>query len=212
MTLHEPATLLTDYLLSALGAGLAWRLRRGVAASNLAVVWWSRTLALTGLSAFVAGTYHGFAPNFEPTVSGAWWIVTLLLVNLVSAAMAMSLLHEHAGATPSRAWRALIALKFLTFAAIAVLHPVFVVVIVDYGLTMLGWLAAALAGRRPWRGWILAGIGLSVIAAIVQQARLAPSPRFNHNDLYHVLQALALMGLYGGGRLFGAHGAHARAA
>ena len=63
-----------------------------------------------------------------------------------------------------------------------------------------GWLAWRL--RRPWRGWMLAGIGLSIIAALVQQLGWAPAPHFNHNDLYHVIQALALGGFYRAGRKF----------
>jgi|CXWL01.1.fsa_nt_gi hypothetical protein len=206
MIIHEPATLLTDYLLAGLAAGLAWRLHRSRSATNLAAQWWSRALGLTALSAFVGGSYHGFAPDFPTPVASAWWLITLWIISLLSAGMAMILLHELAPAGNQRLWRGLIGLKLALFAAVAVMQPVFVVVIIDYGLTMLAWIVTIVWLRRSWSGWMLAGIGLSVIAALVQQLRWAPSPHFNHNDLYHVIQALALGAFYrAAGKFSGAH-------
>ena len=90
----------------------------------------------------------------------------------------------------------LVGAKFGLFAAIAVVQPVFLVAIADYGLALLAWVAAALFCQRAWRGWMLGAIGLSVVAAVVQQAKWAPHPQFNHNDLYHVIQAGALCLFY----------------
>lgn len=202
MTVYEPATLLTDMLLGALAAWLAWRLHRNPAAARPAVRWWRLVLGLTALSAFVGGSYHGFAPDFPTPVASAWWLVTLWIISLLSAGMAMTLLHELAPAGNQRLWRGLIGLKLALFAAVAVMQPVFVVVIIDYGLVMAAWAVAALVLRRAWRDWMLAGLGLSVIAALVQQLSWAPSPHFNHNDLYHVIQALALGAFYRAGLKF----------
>jgi len=202
MTVHEPATLLTDLLLAVLSGWLAWRLYRHLSDGQEAALWWSHALGLTSLSALVGGTYHGFAPNFPATVANLWWISTLLIINLLSAAMALSLVHEIKPAGRQGPWIGLIAFKFVAFAGVATVHHRFVVAIIDYGLVMLMWAAAAVMLRRSWSGWMLAGIGLSVAAALVQQLRLAPSPSFNHNDLYHVVQALALLCFYGAGRKF----------
>jgi len=56
--------------------------------------------------------------------------------------------------------------------------------------------------RRPWRRWMLAGVGLSIAAAVVQQMHWGFSPRFNHNDVYHLIQAFALIAFYRAGRKF----------
>jgi hypothetical protein len=202
MTIYEPATLLTDGLLAVLAGGLAWRLHHHTPATNLAACWWSRTLGLTALSALVGGCHHGFAPNFSPVFEEGWWIATLLIISLVSAAMALSLLHE---LRPAGRWHfglGLIGLKFIAFAIVAIILKMFVVVIIDYGLAMLAWAVAAVVLRRAWSGWMLTGISLSVGAALVQQLGWAPSRQFNHNDLYHVIQALALIGFYAAGRRF----------
>ena len=190
MTIHEPATLLTDVLLAGLACALAWRLR----VASPAARWWRRVMGITAVSALVGGGYHGFAPDFSPALANGWWIATLLCICAASAAMEFSLLHELVPAGSHRAWPALIATKFIVFAGAALIHPVFVVAIADYGLAMLAWAIAALAVRRAWRGWMLASIAFSIIAAIVQQAGWDVSVYFNHNDMYHVIQALALIG------------------
>ena len=202
MSIHEPATLLTDYLLALLAGWLAWRLPQQGRTGPAAAQWLSRALGLTALSALVGGSYHGFAPNISPTLAGLWWIATLLLINLLSATLALSLMHELVSAGRPRPWPGVILFKFTAFAGAAIAHPHFVVAIIDYGLTLLAWAAAAVVLRRSWSSRMLAGIGLSVVAALIQQLGWAPSRHFNHNDLYHVVQALALICFYSAGRKF----------
>ena len=48
--------------------------------------------------------------------------------------------------------------------------------------------------------WILAGVGVSVLAAGVQASGFALHRNFNHNDLYHVIQIAAMILLYAGAR------------
>jgi hypothetical protein len=200
VTIHEPYTLLTDLLLALLAGWLAWRLRQDRRDDWGAARWWGRALALTAASALVGGTYHGFAPNFPDDLAHLWWIATLLIINLLSAVMAMGLLREIQPARGMGPWAGVIAGKFACFAVLAILVHKFIVVIVDYGLTMVAWAVAAAWLRRAWSSWMLAAIGLSVGAALIQQLHLAPSVRFNHNDLYHVIQAFALVCFYAAGK------------
>jgi hypothetical protein len=202
MTLYEPATLVTDCLLAALAAWLAWRLHVSMPSTNLAARWWSRAMALTAVSALVGGSYHGFAPNLPEPPSKIWWVLALLSIGMLSAAMEISLLHEFAATNRQKPWQWLIVLKLSAFSVAVIAHPVFVVAILDYGMTMLAWAALAAASRRAWRSWMLAAICLSFAAAVVQQSRWSSSVYFNHNDTYHVIQALALIGFYRAGRHF----------
>ena len=203
MTLYQPATLMTDCLLAALAAWLAWRLHASMPSTNLASHWWSRALALTAISALVGGGYHGFASNLPESLSNLWWILTLLAIGILSAAMDFSLLHEFTATNRQKPWRWFIVLKLSAFSVGVIAHPVFFVAILDYGITMLAWAALAAASRRVWCGWMLVAIGLSFAAALVQQSRWSPLVHFNHNDIYHMIQALALIGFYCAGRHFG---------
>lgn len=193
MSIHEPATLLTDLLLAAVAAFLAFRLGR---ANGSAQQWFKIALNLSAVSAAVGGTFHGFGPNVSPALAATWWKATLLTLHLVSAAMAMSLVYEVAADRRKSVWIGLAALKFVAFAAMTITKPDFLVAIADYGSSMLGWFVAAWVRPFPWRRAMIAGIGLSIVAAVIQQLRLAPFPWFNHNDLYHVVQAVAFVAFY----------------
>jgi hypothetical protein len=61
--------------------------------------------------------------------------------------------------------------------------------------------AARQAVRTRSAGWtqIAVSFAISLLAAAVQQARIAIHPEyFDHNAVYHVLQAIALVLLYKG--------------
>ena len=194
MTLHEPATFLTDLLLAALGAWLALRLR-DTASPSPARTWWIASIALMAASAFAGAFYHGFAPEVPVMVEAWWWRGVLWIICGLGFAMGMSLLREILP-QEARTWRFLLIAKFAISCTLVTLMPVFVVAIADYGSAMLAWTFAALIGRRPWRGPMLAGIGLSFMAAVIQQSQRGLTDRFNHNDLFHVVQAFALWAFY----------------
>jgi hypothetical protein len=58
------------------------------------------------------------------------------------------------------------------------------------------------AALHLWRfnGWILAGVAVCVVAALVQASGFALHRHFNHNDLYHLIQIAAMALLYRGAR------------
>ncbi len=201
MTIHEPATLATDMLLALLGGWLAWRLRKRVTSNNSAAIWWCRALLAMAASALVGGVYHGFAPNFHAAVDGVWWRLVLALICVMALTMEVSLVHETSPG--GRWWMRGVRVKFLLSVAALMIWPDFRVAMADYGLAMLAWVAAALILRRGWSIWMLSGVGLSAVAGWVQQSGWGLSPGFNHNDVFHVIQALAIVGFYRAGRKLG---------
>ena len=203
MTINEPATLLTDYLLALLGMVCGWRMGRF---ANPSQRWWSRALWLSGAAAMVGGTHHGFGPQLGDAASTALWRATLVLISLTSAAMSLTLVHEFAPAPRHRVWSFLVWAKFAGFASLGLINPVFLVAITDYGLAMLALAAAALLSDRAWRRPMLAAVGFSALAAAVQQMHWGVSAHFNHNDLYHLIQAIAVFLFYGAGLKLGACG------
>ena len=203
--IHEPATLATDMLLALLGGWLAWRLRKRVTSNNSAAIWWCRALLAMAASALVGGLYHGFAPNFHAAVDGVWWRLVLSLICVMGLTMEVSLIHEIAPAWPG--WMRVVVVKFLLSVAAVIVWPDFRVAMADYGLAMLAWVFASLVLRRKWSAWMLLGVGLSAVAGWVQQSGWGLTPGFNHNDVFHVIQALALLGFYRAGCRLGGSGA-----
>jgi hypothetical protein len=186
MTLHEPATFVTDLLLAALGTWLALRLRSTSPASP-ARNWWIAAISLMATSALAGGFYHGFSPEVPAAVEAWWWRNVLWIICGLGFAMGMSLLREFNPAA-NRAW------------CLVAVNPEFIVAMADYGSAMLAWTLVSLLSRRPWRAAMLAGMGLSFLAALVQQMQWGLTARFNHNDLFHVVQAMALFAFYRAGR------------
>jgi hypothetical protein len=189
MTIQEPMTLATDYLLAmsavVFAAGL-WRLSR----------LWSLAFLCTAIASLAGGSYHGFGPMLEPIVAAALWKLTLFAVGCASFFLLTG---------TSRSLAVFAAIKLVVYASWMITHDDFVWVIADYGSTLLivgaVFLARWLRQRDPATPWVLASIIVSVIAALVQQSEFALHRHFNHNDLYHLIQVVALWLLYRGGRL-----------
>jgi hypothetical protein len=188
MTISEPMTLATDYLLAGVTAWLAWRLPKTFRSQG----WWGVAFAALALGAFLGGTWHGFLQ------SDALWKATVLTVGVASFAM----LAGSAIATTSGSSRnvllAFALIKLIIYSVWMLRRDEFIFVVLDSGIAF-----AAVAALHLWRfnGWILAGVAVSVLAALVQASGLSLHRHLNHNDLYHLIQIGAMVLLYRGARL-----------
>lgn len=186
----------TDYVLALAGfiAGLwLWRRARGPAGR-----WWAAALAATGVAAVLGGTSHGYAPVLGKETHGLVWRLTYASAGVANFCMGYGIVLA---ARPGR-WRrpALVFLLVRLVAVVAALVALaaFRYVLYDYAITLAFLLALAAlfyARRRPGAGWVTAGVALSALGAAVQLTRVGQGRAFNHNDLFHVLQAVGL-GLY----------------
>ena len=174
MTVNEPMTVATDYLLAVFATAFGIRLWRGGSRE------WALAFFATAAASLLGGTYHGLAwePLWKPTV----YTVGVASLFLLAALGRVLMLFGIA--------------KFVVYAIWMWRHDDFKYVIYDYGLTLLV-VAIVAAFRRNW--WIVGGVAVSVVAALVQQSGFALHRHFNHNDLYHLIQIVALWLLYRGG-------------
>ena len=182
MTVHEPMTLATDYLLTiaaAIFAARLWRVNR----------LWALAFLFTALGSFFGGTYHGLWQS-------AWmWKPTVMSIGLASFFLLSAYFPRIA------------MLKFIAYASWMIFHDGFEWVIADYGITLLLVSFGVLRqepqlskGRlSPDAKWILGSIALSILGALVQMSGFSLHKHFNYNDLYHVIQLVALWLLYRGG-------------
>ncbi len=189
MTIHEPSTLLTDYLVSVAAVIFGVRLW-----SSFRL--WSLAFFGTAAGAFLGGTYHGFAPVMTPFAAAVLWKLAIF-----SIALASFFLLAGCG----RAFAVIAVVKLIATMSWMIGHDQFVWVILDYGITLLilggAQIVAWFRHRAPSAPWAVGSVALSVAGALVQQAQVDLHAYFNHNDLYHGIQLVALWMLYRSGRL-----------
>ena len=139
---------------------------------------WALAFVFTACAAIVGGVYHGYGDRAEEL-----WKGSVLSVGLASFFL---LAGTH------RKLAIVAAVKLVVYATWMIGHDDFIWVVADYGLTLL------LVGIfHPAKKWVWGSIAVSVLAVAVQQFRVTIHPHwFDYNDLYHVIQMVALWMLY----------------
>jgi hypothetical protein len=180
--LSEPVTLLTDYALGAVSAYLGVRLFRFSR-------YWALAFLALALAAFLGGTWHGLVQ------SDLLWKATLLSVGVASFGMVAGSAKKTLSESASRILSMLAGAKMLVYSGWMLVHDDFIWVIADTASAL-----AIVGALHLWKrnGWMLAGVGVSVAAALAQASGVALHRHFNHNDLYHVIQIAAMLLLYQG--------------
>ena len=187
--MHEPAVVLTDLALAILGAVLCRRLS-GTGA-----------FILGGLAsaAFWGAIFHAFFPDRTSTALGfvAWLPVALSIMVVAAALLRMAL-----AVFGIRSARVVVVAYCTVFLGVVLLiDESFSTIVLLYGPVLVLALTAAAVQAirmrdRPW-GIVALGLTVSAAAALLQQAHIAIHPvYFDHNALYHLVQAVALVLLY----------------
>src|SRR5262245_60888716 len=142
MTIAEPSTVATDFVLGLSGvifAILTYRLK----SSHRAMALWILAFVCSATAAFVGGTYHGFRAYIDPGVAKSMWDFTMNMIGgtaafIISAAIVSSLRRKH----------------------------------------------------MEYVRWLQRGLLVSVAGFVIQKIGWDPSPFFNHNDQYHLIQVV----------------------
>ena len=144
----EPATLITDYILSIVAFALGVSLFRARdSASGQSTLLWSIGFLTAAAAAAAGGTYHGFAYYFSAPAHRLLWNVTVTLISAsVVFAISGALVQSHI--------------------------------------------------TNGQKRWLHAGILLTLVGLAVQRSNFSPRANFNHNDVYHCIQAVAFYLLF----------------
>jgi hypothetical protein len=198
---NEPVVTLTDYGLTIecwLFAALIMKAKLDPAMDRL----WIAFFGFIGAASLLGGTVHAFLPDESTTLFAIVWDANLIALGCVSVAVWML------GATLLRSDEIKTLVRIASY-ALFVFYVLIVVFISNRFLVAIGmylpatvFLTVAMAmahSREPKRGWRvgLIGLALTYAAAVVQQAKIAIHPVwFDHNALYHAIQAVALYLLF----------------
>jgi hypothetical protein len=199
--LREPATFWTDCGLAAWSACLAALLvMRSTGPLSSGLTWWVAAFVTCFLAATAGAVHHGLGHGLSPAINRSTWQLTLLsLIGTGFCLTQIAALNIFQGTALSLAqFAATIVTAIL--AAIARRTEKFSVAIFAYGFGQLLVLMSAVLTREaqppPRLPWLAAAVATSALAAGVQFFRLGPSRHFNHNDLYHLVQAIAQGAFY----------------
>jgi hypothetical protein len=197
--------MVTDFVIAVICVVFAVGLQRAAPSLASARGLWSVSFACAAIAATIGGVVHGFALHIPVAVRQRLWKATQYAMGLTSLAiLAAAVVAFLSGA--AQGWLLGVAVaKFVVYTALVTRRDDYSIVVVDYGASMLAMAALAttawLRTGAPAGLWLVAGVAVSGVAAAVQVWKVAPHPRFNHNDLYHVIQIVALYLFYRGGQL-----------
>jgi hypothetical protein len=193
----EPDVAITDYLLAlecALFVGLLYRrdsLSRAIRDS------FALFFASSAIAAIAGGTVHGFFNEPSSATGDRLWRFTMLAVGFSAFALwsLFALLLFRRGA--SNAIRIIAVIELLAYAVfVLTAKRTFRVAIADYvPPTVMLFIALLVLYAREREPALLAGavgLALGIGASVLQQQHVGVHPvYFNHNAVYHLLQAVA---------------------
>lgn len=202
----EPTTVATNVVLAGLAFVLGARLGYGAAAQGSAS---GSFLGLAFLATAVAAAFgaasHGLDPRTDREQRERCWRASLHAIGFAGAATIAAVAFFTARGPVRMAILVVAGLKLIAYLVTVARRPVFRAAAADYGGALALLLAAALYAMARWHalgmGWLVAGVAVSLIAVLVQVRRVALHRHFNHNDLYHVIQMVALYLFFRGGAL-----------
>jgi hypothetical protein len=180
--MNEPATVLTDYALGAVSVFL------GIKLPGKSKFWALAFLAV-GVAALLGGTWHGFWQ------SELLWKATTLAAGVASFGMVVGSANVAATGKLRSALIGFASVKLAIYSVWMLSHDEFIWVVVDTGSALA---IVGLLHILRWNPWMVAGVAVSVMGALVQASGFALHAHFNHNDLYHVIQTAAMLVFYVG--------------
>jgi hypothetical protein len=153
-----------------------------------------------GLAALLGGTEHGFLLDETARLHTVVWKGTLVAIG-VSALAAWQAAAELIAPAPARWIKAGAVVVFIGYLFVVARSDAFLVAIVHYLPAVVFLLGVFtwhfIRGRGPHYLWGAVALLLTLAAAGVQQARVGLHPvLFDHNALYHLIQAVALLLLF----------------
>jgi hypothetical protein len=195
----EPDVTLTDYGLAIECALFAYLVHVNGSAGNRYRFWLVVFFGATGTASLLGGTVHGFFLDANTVGAAILWPASLIAIGgaaLAAWGIAAALLC----ARPVAHWIVIVAGAEFAVYCLVILFVTdnFMFAIVNYLPPALALLLALIflwrrtRERQPAIGAI--GIGLMFVASWAQQQRFALHPvYFNHNALYHLAGAAALL-------------------
>ena len=199
-------TVATNVVLAGLAFVLGSRVGYGAAAQGSASgSFFGLGMVVGAVAAAFGAATHGIDPRIDAAQRERCWRAALYTLGFATAATTVSVAFFTARGGIRTAILVAVGFKLLVYLVSVARRPQFRLAAADHVATLAVLLAAALYAMARWHaagmGWLVAGVGVSLIGVLVQVRHVAIHRHFNHNDLYHVIQMLALSLFFRGGVL-----------
>ncbi len=197
----EQTTAATDLLLAsvALVSILFLRWNPAGTGDQWKINVWSAAIGLIGLAAGLGAAAHGLVLS-HTRHQRIWQTLNMSLALAVSLFVVGVAYDLWGGASCLRTLPLMLTAGLFFFAATLIYPGIFFVFIVYEGLALIFALGAytylSIQGELRGAGFMAAGILASIIAAAIQANKsiaLTLIWKFNHNGIYHIVQAAALI-------------------
>jgi hypothetical protein len=194
----EPMTAITDAILAAWTAFLAALLFARAQDATPVKLWACAFLAAV-VSSLAGVAYHGGRILFTPTVTALCWKIGPITTGLAALCLGSAAASVWLAPRARRIAFALLGLELVVCVVAAIMSNSFKVAAYDYVPVLLALLVGCgLHWGQPAARLIASGIVVSFIAFAIQASTLRISA-FDHNDIFHLVQAAAMYLLYRGG-------------
>ncbi len=197
----ERVTAITDVLMGLLAAYAVVHLAQ-FAGFKPAV--WAWAFGLLAFSSFLGAVAHGF--EMTPKTNDRLWMPINLSLGLALGLFVVAALFDLSGEALARKSLPLMLVVGFGFFLVTVWKPgtfmtfiIYEAVAMLFALGVYAWLVftSALAGA----GWMLAGVSVTLVAAVIQAAGKAGKGifwYFDNNGIFHLIQMVGLVFLLAG--------------
>lgn len=198
---YEKLTSLTDVAMGLLAAYISWTL---LAVGGFRSMVWAWAFGLIACSSLLGAAAHGFVMS-EKTNRRLWMPINLSL-GLALGMFVVGALNDFAGEESARFMIPVMIVLGIGFFLVTLWKPgTFMTFIAYEALAMLFALGVYAylfyAGVLPGVGWMLAGVLITIIAAVVQATGKPGNGMvwyFDNNGVFHVIQMIGMVLLWVG--------------
>jgi hypothetical protein len=198
----DPAVTFTDYGLAIECAAIVALLMRPGTSDQTLRMWFAVFFAAAALASLLGGTVHGFFKPADSAGRAILWPATLIAI-LTSGLAAWFAAARLELRSRQEYIARIIAALLLVALALSVIFVTrnFAIAIAGYLPATLFLLYSLISAYRRNKAravvWGIAGLSLTLIAAVVQRLHVVIHPVYlDHNAFYHVLQGAAFWMIY----------------
>ena len=199
--LYEPTTAITDYIIFLLGVffGLATLAIQDSQFHQL----WGLAFYSIGIGGFLGGTSHGFGPKLKEVYRKILWRFTLVFIAVTGLLITMSAALFFVTEKGENALYIITGVLLLTYFQRIRKKDSFRSAVTFYmplmGISLVGFAMAFYFQNMTGALSITVGLLVCVAGTVVQVMKISVHEKFNHNDLFHVIQMLGMFFMYRGG-------------